>query len=83
MRKEVDSQCYYSVTWKQFLNSNDKAVLGPSQNEACTDLFEYLSVKSLKRDLANDTTFNPPLFSRPIPLKSIPFGFSHCFTVKV
>jgi hypothetical protein len=27
------------------------------------DLFENLSVNSLKQDLSNDATFNPPLFS--------------------
>jgi hypothetical protein len=40
------------------------AVLGLSQDGACTDLFEDLGVNSLKGDLSNDdTTFKPPLFS--------------------
>ncbi len=34
-----------------------------SKDGACTDLFENLSVNSLKVDLSNDITFNPPLFS--------------------
>ena len=38
-------------------------VLGFSQDGACTDLLENLSVNSLKRDLSNALTFNPPLFS--------------------
>ncbi len=38
-------------------------VLGFSEDGACTDLFENVSVSSLKRDLSNATTFNPPLFS--------------------
>jgi hypothetical protein len=39
------------------------AVLGPSQDGACTNLFENFSENSLKGDLSNDTTNNPPLFS--------------------
>ena len=38
------------------------AVLGLSQDGACTDLFENLSVNSLKEDLSNATTFKPSLF---------------------
>ncbi len=38
-------------------------VLGLLQDGAFTDLFENLSVNSLKGDLSNATTFNPPLFS--------------------
>ena len=38
-------------------------VLGLSEDGACTDLFENLSVNSFKGDLSNATTFNPPLFS--------------------
>jgi hypothetical protein len=38
-------------------------VLGLSQDGACTDLFENHSENSLKEDLSNITTFNPPLFS--------------------
>jgi hypothetical protein len=49
-----------------FANNRNRvrgAVLGLSQDGACTDLFENLSVNSLKGDLSNDTTFKPPLFS--------------------
>ncbi len=58
----------YTVIWKQLLFANDRnrvrgAVLGLSQDGACTDLFENLSVNSLKGDLSNATTFKPPLFS--------------------
>jgi hypothetical protein len=50
------------------LISNDRnrvhgAVLGLSQDGACTNLFENFCENSLKQDLSNDTTFNPPLFS--------------------
>ena len=38
-------------------------VLGLSQDGACIDLFENHSENSLKEDLSNITTFNPPLFS--------------------
>ncbi len=34
-----------------------------SQDEVWTDFFEILSVNSLKGDLSNMTTVNPPLFS--------------------
>ncbi len=44
-----------------------RAVFGLSQDRVCTDSFEHVSAKSLKRDQSNDTKFNPPLFS--IPLK--------------
>jgi hypothetical protein len=42
-----------TVIWKQLLFANDRnrvrgAVLGLSQDGACTDLFENLSVNSLK-----------------------------------
>jgi hypothetical protein len=30
---------------------------------ACTDLFENLNENSIKGDLSNDNTINPPLFS--------------------
>ncbi len=39
------------------------AVLGLSQDGACTDFFENFSENSLKGDLSNDTTVTPPLFS--------------------
>jgi hypothetical protein len=38
-------------------------VIGLSQDGAFINLFENLSVNSLKGDLSNATTFNPPLFS--------------------
>ncbi len=58
----------YTAIWKQLLFANDRkrvrgAVLGHSQDGACTDLFENLSVNSLKGDFSNATTFKPPLFS--------------------
>jgi hypothetical protein len=40
-----------------------KQALGLSQDGACIDLFENHSENSLKEDLSNITTFNPPLFS--------------------
>ena len=59
---------HYAIICKQLLISNGRnrvrwVVLGLSEDGACTDLFEKLSVKSLKGDLSNATTFNPPLFS--------------------
>ncbi len=48
-------------------------VLGLPQAGACTDLFENLSEISLKGDLSNATTFNPPLFSLVNTFKAI-FG---------
>ncbi len=58
----------YTAIWKQLLFANDRnrvrgAVLGLSQDGACTDLFKKLSVNSLKGDLSNATTLKPPLFS--------------------
>jgi hypothetical protein len=44
------------------------AVLGLSQDWACTDLFENLSVNRLKGDLSNSTTIKPPLSHWSIPL---------------
>jgi hypothetical protein len=38
-------------------------VLGLSQDGACTNLFENFSKNSLKGDLSNNTTLDPPLFS--------------------
>ena len=40
-----------------------RAVLGLSQDRACSNLGENFRENSLKRDLSNDTTVNPPLFS--------------------
>jgi hypothetical protein len=58
----------YTAIWKQLLFANYRnrvrgAVLGLSQDGYCTDLFENLSMNSLKGDLPNATTFKPPLFS--------------------
>jgi hypothetical protein len=39
------------------------AVLGLSQDGACTDSFENFRENSLKGDLSNNITLNPPLFS--------------------
>ncbi len=38
-------------------------VLSLSQDGACTDSFENLRENSLKGDLSNDITLNPPIFS--------------------
>jgi len=38
------------------------AVLGRSQDGACTNLFENLNVNSLMGDLSNATTFSPFFF---------------------
>ncbi len=49
-----------------FANNRNRvrgAVLCLSQDGACTNLFENFREYSLKRDLSNDTTDNPPLFS--------------------
>ncbi len=66
---------HYTVIGKQLLLSNDRnrvrcAVLGLSQDGACTDLFENLSVNSIKGDLSNATTFKLPLFSLDNTFKS-------------
>jgi hypothetical protein len=58
----------YADTGIQLLFANNRnrvrgAVLGLSQDGACTDLYENLSVNSVKGYLSNDTTFKPPLFS--------------------
>jgi hypothetical protein len=60
----------YTAIGKQlqllFANNRNRvrgAVLGLSQDGACTNLFENFREKSLKGDLSNGTTVNPPLFS--------------------
>jgi hypothetical protein len=58
----------YTAIGKQLLISNDKnrvrwAVLGLSQNEDWTDLFENFSENSWKRDFSNNITVTPLLFS--------------------
>ncbi len=50
-------------------------VLGLSQDGACMDLYENHSENSLKGDLSNDTTVNPPLFSLDNTFKA---GFKSC-----
>ena len=59
---------HYADIGKQLLIANSRnrvrgAVLCLSQDGACTKLCENFSEISLKRDLSNDTTVNPPLFS--------------------
>jgi hypothetical protein len=46
-----------------YLNRVRWAVLGLSKDGAGRDLFEDLTVNSLKGELSNATNFNPPLFS--------------------
>ncbi len=58
----------YTDIWKQLLIANDTnrvrlAVLGLSQDGACTDSFENFRENSLKGDISNDIFFNPSLFS--------------------
>jgi hypothetical protein len=53
---------------QKLLISNDRnrvrgAVLGLSQDGACTNLLDNFRGNSLKRDLSNGITANPPLFS--------------------
>ncbi len=50
------------------------AVLGLLQDGACTDFFENFRENSLKGDLSNDITLNPPLFSLVNTFKVKPFG---------
>ena len=59
---------HYAAICKQLLNANDinrfrQVVLDLLQDGACNDFFENISENSIKRDLSNATTFNPPLFS--------------------
>jgi hypothetical protein len=58
----------YTFIGKQLLLSNDRnrvrgVVLVLSQDGASTNLFENFRENTLKRDLSNDSTANPPLFS--------------------
>ncbi len=67
---------HYTAIGKQFLISNDKnwvrlAVIGLSQDGACTNLFENFRDNSLKLDLSNDITVSPPLFSLVNTFKGI------------
>ncbi len=57
-----------SVIGNQLLFANNRnrfrwVVLCLSQDGACTDSFENFHENSLKGDLSNDITLNPPLFS--------------------
>ncbi len=57
----------YTFIENQLLIPNDRnrvrwEVLGLSQDGACTDSNGNFSVNSLKGDLSNTTTFNPPFF---------------------
>jgi hypothetical protein len=59
---------HYTVIGNQLFISNDRnkvrwVVLELLQDGTRTDFFENLSENTLKGDLSNDTTFNPPLFS--------------------
>jgi hypothetical protein len=68
---------------KQLLFANDRsrvrgAVLGLSQDGARTDLFQNLSVNSLKRDLSDVTTFKPTLFSLVNTFKDQTNSKEHC-----
>jgi hypothetical protein len=59
---------HYADVGKQLLftknrNRVRRAVLGLSQDGACNDLLENLSVNGLTGDLSNAATFKPPLFS--------------------
>ncbi len=61
-------QQFFIRRWEQLLIANDKkrlrwVVLVLSQDGDCINLFENHSENSLKEDISNVTTFNPPLFS--------------------
>ncbi len=65
-RSPSPTLCRYRETKLLFADNTNRvrgAVLGLSQVGACTDLFENLSVNSLKGDLSNTTSFKPPIFS--------------------
>ncbi len=64
------------VIYYQLLIANDRnrvrwLVLGLSQDGTCIDLYENHSENSLKRDLLNDNTVNPPLFSLVNTFKTV------------
>ncbi len=68
LRNSYNANNFSSDVGKQLLFANNRngvrwAVLCLSQDGACIDLFENHSENSLKPDLSNDTTANPPLFS--------------------
>ncbi len=58
----------YTAIGNQLLFANNRnrvrvAVLGLSQDRACTNLFENFRENRLKQDQSNDTTVNPPHLS--------------------
>ncbi len=78
---------YYSVFRKQLQFANDRnrvcgAVLGLSQDGACTNQLENFSKNSLKGDLSNDTTENPPLFSMVNTFNALSFIPTPSYGVK-
>ncbi len=65
-----------SFIWNQLLFANNRnmirwVVLCLSHDGACTDSFENFREISLKGDLSNDITLNPPLFSLANTFKKI------------
>jgi hypothetical protein len=67
---------HHSVIRNRLLFANDTnrvrgAVLCLSQDGACTDSFENFRENSLKGDLSNDITLNPPLFSLVNTFKAV------------
>ncbi len=65
--KHVTARHYADIGIQLWFSNNRNwvswAVLGLSQDRACTNLFENFRENSLKQNLSNDTTVNPPLFS--------------------
>jgi hypothetical protein len=49
----------------------------PPKDGACTDFFENLSENTLKGDLLDANTFNPPLFSLVDTFKNCIVSHSH------
>jgi hypothetical protein len=66
MSKEVGPKWHHSmktiIDFKWQTHGSLRS-LDLSQDGVCTDLLKKLGVKSLKRDLSNDTIVNSPLFS--------------------
>ena len=67
-----------SLCIKNDRNRVSEAVLGLSQDEACTNLFENFGEHSFKRDLSNDTAVNQPLFSLVNTVKQIVQSYKQC-----
>ncbi len=67
-----------SLCRKNDRNRVSKAVLGLSQDGACTNLFENFDEHSFKRDLLNETAVNQPLFSLVNTVKQIVQGYKQC-----